>query len=103
MVFKGRKDRRMRLIDADALIQSMLVFYGDYSGRLCRELETIIDNEPTIAIKATAILLPTHAEWIEPTSYDGLSAGYYTCSKCRCIYGQASNYCPNCGAKMDEK
>lgn len=38
----------MRLIDADALIQSMLVFYGDYSGRLCRELETIIDNEPTI-------------------------------------------------------
>lgn len=39
----------MRLIDADALIQSMLVFYGDY--RLFRELETIIDNEPTIAIE----------------------------------------------------
>lgn len=38
----------MRLIDADSLIQSMLAFYGDYSGRLCRELETIIDNEPTI-------------------------------------------------------
>lgn len=106
-----RKERVMRLIDADNLLkifdERLKVYEGEdgtkerYAYMAWLRSRHAIEDAPTIAIKASAILLPPHAEWIEPTSYDGLSAGYYICSKCRCIYGQASNYCPNCGAKMD--
>lgn len=58
-------------------------------------------REDIEAIKSVPSADRPQGEWIEPISYDGLQADYYICSKCRCMRGQASNYCPNCGAKMD--
>lgn len=29
--------------------------------------------------------------------------GYYKCLLCNCLDDFADNYCPNCGAKMDEE
>lgn len=97
----------MRLIDADALIevlQNREIHAENVDKRIAIKGDRqVVINAPTIPIRASAILLPPHAQWIEPISYDGLPADYYICSKCRCIYGQASKYCPSCGAKMNGK
>lgn len=39
-----------------------------------------------------------HAHWIKSS----VAPGYKKCSACRIVkYTAATNYCPNCGAKMD--
>lgn len=44
-----------------------------------------------------------HGEWIHPTEY-GLNLPEHYCSECGAweYSDTESNYCPNCGAKMDE-
>lgn len=43
-----------------------------------------------------------HGHWIEGKSCDYIGYPIYECSECGCSVGEdASNYCPNCGAKMD--
>jgi hypothetical protein len=104
----------MRLIDADQLKTKVHKVYG-YTGRI---LETDLDGAPTI----DAVLV-THAHWVlNPNGMDwGLPA--WTCSHCGGRNDMippfittnkggyvpknpnvfaGSNYCPNCGAKMDE-
>lgn len=44
-----------------------------------------------------------HGHWIERDAYVG---HLIICSRCDCYYDADAddfNYCPNCGAKMDEK
>lgn len=50
----------------------------------------------------------THGKWIHGTRLDG--SKYFRCSECDELAGcdyegnhEESDYCPNCGAKMDEK
>lgn len=43
---------------------------------------------------------PKHGHW-KHHQY-GNTAGYYECDNCGKINSYESNYCPNCGAKMDE-
>lgn len=60
------------------------------------------------ALKRESVI---HAKWIEQENLVGLEH-YYKCSNCNnhCLYeyveigfkNSKSNYCPNCGAKMDE-
>lgn len=48
-------------------------------------------------------VVPGH--WIEETRDEGKGwyfATYFSCSNCNDAFGRKSNYCPNCGAKMDE-
>lgn len=48
-----------------------------------------------------------HGHWVgyETKSYknseNGIAKKYYRCSSCRYFNAIRSNYCPNCGAKMD--
>lgn len=46
-----------------------------------------------------------HAKWCEINSYDDLDSIIFTvryfCSNCKCEEDYQSDYCPNCGAKMD--
>lgn len=89
----------MRLIDADALLDAISVHL--------ERIEQEFDDAPTIGPVR-------HGRWIE-TSYDE-----YTCSVCGKNVGDeifyaigpedresasmgVANYCPNCGAKMDEE
>lgn len=50
-----------------------------------------------------------HGHWVgyETKSYknseNGIAKKYYRCSSCRCFNAIRSNYCPKCGAKMDDK
>lgn len=43
-----------------------------------------------------------HAHWIK-NNYDNIDGTIYECSNCNTELFSAWNYCPNCGAKMDEQ
>lgn len=77
-----------RLIDADAVMR--LIPYEEFNARMA------ITNAPTIEAEPIR-----HGHWIMKPN------GYGTCSNCnKCsldiMGGVHSNFCPNCGAKMDE-
>ena len=47
-----------------------------------------------------------HAHWIvenESDSFGDHYRTYYTCSKCKHLTFKGWNFCPDCGAKMDEE
>ena len=85
----------MRLIDADALLKEMRV-----SGKAAY---MVVQDAP--AIEAEPV---RHGRWVgikgmAPPEYHGK----HRCSICyaraleRKFYEELSDYCPNCGAKMD--
>lgn len=41
--------------------------------------------------------------WIKVIDHDGILMEYYVCDKCGMLTTDCSNFCPNCGAKMDGK
>lgn len=43
-----------------------------------------------------------HGKWL-PFGRRGIYGYMYACSECRAKYDGVSNFCPNCGAKMDGK
>lgn len=98
----------MRLIDVDA-----------FNDRLDRcVLINGLGLEPVMAIrdiKALLSVIPTveaepvvHGRWM--TCEDGWGDLHYQCSECGCEWflengspaDNGMNYCPHCGAKMDE-
>lgn len=85
----------MRTIDADALLERIK---KDPLFPLVEEygISGVIKAEPTVEAEPTR-----HGHWI------GLTDSNFTCSECKeTIYtwiGRRNNYCPNCGAKMDER
>ena len=98
----------MRPIDAEALIKWLTTETGfktnceDCTCIDCLDciIEEAIKNAPTIEAKPVV-----HGRWISKNAH-----GYewvFVCSNCDYIDGypfnDRSNYCPNCGAKMDEK
>lgn len=78
-----------RLIDADALVRDLVDNKGFYPTIVRRAIETA----PTV--DAVEVV---HGEW------KICSDGYYPyCSNCQREpqSGKMTDYCPNCGAKMD--
>ncbi len=77
---------------------------NDYKGVVCRacwvdDMILIIDAAPTISAVPVA-----HGRWVKPVPGDGENY----CSACKAnqpwFYGYGyyeSDYCPQCGAKMD--
>jgi len=99
-----------RLIDADALIVEIKTCLWDWesvNGIMAKTVlnQTITDigNMPTIDAVPVK-----HGKWVVVP--DEVFADSYFCSVCRNepivdLYGEycLSNYCPNCGAKMDKE
>lgn len=88
---------RMRLIDADALLEDGIrVGYGINDNGLLmvplRDVHKSIKNAPTV--DAVAVV---HGRWEIDRHW------CYECSVCRKGYVgmPKTTYCPNCGAKMD--
>ena len=76
----------MRLIDANALKKDLSEFNYDMALR-------IVDTQPTI-----------EAEPVKRGKWKINSDGYYPyCSECKGEpgSGKMTDYCPNCGARMD--
>lgn len=51
--------------------------------------------------------MPTKAdrpkgEWLKVIDRDGILMEYYVCDKCGMLTTDCSDFCPNCGAKMDK-
>lgn len=92
-----------RLIDADGLKRQAL--FGITNDGIGMHVVTIeqIDEQPTIEAEPVR-----HGHWIEKKGFDGDT--YYDCSACGhswvTIEGTPQDnemdYCPACGAKMDE-
>ena len=99
-----------RLIDADALKELIAnnvypvqdAFNDrDYGMFWTGGIEKAIDNAPTVdPVK--------HGHWVEQEHEDWKWSKEYRCSECgqyRLVttpVGREWNYCPSCGAKMDE-
>ena len=107
----------MRLVDADAL-KHVLCDECDYHETLCRE-KAECDTVSAIDAQPTVEAVPVkHGKWASSQGYAEVGECY--CSVCKTVYyaddlftvgetdeygcGQAllPNYCPHCGAKMDE-
>ena len=88
----------MRLIDADAM-KSKLV------GSRFHYIRNFLNKQPTIEAEPVR-----HGRWIVTKEYNDvidMDVVKYACSACgeyrlsATTLSQATNYCPNCGAKMD--
>lgn len=81
----------MKLIDVDAIPWEV-----DGVGEIPVITKEEIDNMPTV--EAVPV---RHGKWIRKNIGDEY---YDYCSECRYIEWNApNNYCPNCGARMDEE
>ena len=90
----------MRLVDADALIHELN--NSHYPGA------PYVDAGISIAIGKVCDAQTIEPErkkdkWIciDCTDMEGNGVNSWKCSKCGEIYADATNFCPNCGAKMD--
>ena len=90
----------MRLIDADALIESIKHGLWDWETINGIESRTVLEqtiqdikNEPTIDAEPVR-----HGRWIHSGFME------VKCSNCGNVFHELedTNYCPNCGAKMEE-
>ena len=88
----------MRLIDADALLERIK---KDPLFPLVEEygISGVIKAEPTVEAEPVR-----HGNWIK--YYETDEGRSLRCSKCLMVFwvgnGREGNYCPHCGAKMDE-
>ena len=98
--------RRMRLIDAgmrDAKYIRVDLFWNKvaesafYSAAEKGKIQAAVEKEPGEDVKPVV-----HAHWIKSNCYN-VRGLIYECSNCNTVMFSAWNYCPNCGAKMDEE
>lgn len=92
-----------RLIDADALTDELIKgieadkdksIQTSFVKSVCMIICKAIDEQPTIDAEPVR-----HGKWIEYPIADGMNQ----CSVCGVLRFGESNYCPNCGARMDEE
>lgn len=90
----------MKLIDADALVKKVCKISCNKDRNACPHInscfetgcKTVIAIENAPAIEAEPV---RRGYWVE-------NYGTHKCSECGEISCCSGNYCPDCGAKMDE-
>ena len=82
----------MRTIDAGALIRYISKIERDDDERLFtfEEIKKMLRNAPTIEPEVR------HGRW-----YDHIHTDTEVCSECGRVFTDETQYCPNCGARMD--
>lgn len=93
----------MRLIDADALIQEMYRIAEETNNEAIH-IDCIVDEAVGNAPAVDAVPV-VHGHWILEREPDGKPYAFH-CSVCDDDFHRignivASDYCPDCGAKMD--
>ena len=100
----------MRLIDVDALMQSLGITnmdcdecaWQDKRWGLCKrggDFEDVccaIEDAPIIEERKKG-------RWVDVTNYSYDNYGFYKCSDCGHMTRQRYNFCPRCGADMREE
>ena len=106
----GAKGEPMRLIDAEALAEHKFVGIADWPPTEAISwqrgwndaIDTIIEAQPTVEVVLDFhAQTPRHGRWIDH-QYKEFPIGRYECSVCGAKHDMEWDYCPNCGAKMDE-
>ena len=96
----------MRMIDADALLNGREFIIIGSGDNVCIDIADI-ENAPTIEAEPVK-----HGRWEERDRSGIAIRGFMVCSRCGVMMPVASvsryclsrlNFCPNCGAKMDEE
>ena len=94
----------MRLIDADALMDSHVVTTSNKDVIMRKITLHEISEAPTIEAEPVV-----HARWVQLPYFRSEQQGYYSCSRCgRAIHSftgaglKSFPYC-HCGARMDEE
>lgn len=96
----------MRLIDADKIIPTFTKWVDDVKSEYpdayaCAYVFTMKKIVEMLEKAETADVKPVvHGHWEERTWLIGYTN---VCSKCNEYSGTKHNYCPNCGARMDEE
>ena len=94
----------MRLIDAEAFLQTEIDRCGSAPlvGTCTSDNEYLSDRLKKVStIEAKPVV---HGRWEEASDGDGIVCPFCRTDFCTIIYAtEYFNYCPNCGAKMDEK
>ena len=85
-----------RYIDREDLLNNLKQFAPEHLTPL---IVSLIEKQPTADVKEVK-----HGQW----SWYTISKGYYiyikyVCSQCHYSERYATDFCPNCGAQMDEK
>ena len=89
-----------KLIDRDALIASIPKTNVDIFEN-CRNCSTLCDWQVRELIEQAELVDAVevvHGEW---EVVDQEEPRRYGCSRCKKLSWYETNYCPNCGAKMD--
>ena len=102
---------RMRLIDAETLMKAMYHRAFETDGDTMwqsgcwvryRAIEQVVKEQPSVEAEPVR-----HGKWL--TDNDAFKRMYLVCSLCKratqtpwYVGGFLYDYCPNCGAKMDE-
>lgn len=100
-----KREKKMRLIDADDLLERMK-FFKDSGGYTNWELLAfeMVDASPTVDTER-------HGHWISLYPCEEPITNLFKCSVCGMGYEDDDtdcqvyfewDYCPHCGAKMDE-
>ena len=94
----------MRLVDADAFKRELYQMGCiDKFGQVATSI-----NRLNIALERSKADPVVHGHWVEQEHCDWVYSKEYRCSECgqyRLMtnpVGREWNYCPHCGAKMDE-
>jgi len=87
-----------RLIDAHDLWSDIMMLPHNGDMISSEEVEQAIIDAPTV--DAVEVV---HGRWDEVTGQDEIvgEMDFYKCSVCCKLRWFQTNYCPNCGAKMD--
>lgn len=87
----------MRLIDADKMLEELLMINersNIFAAPFARRIKRFIDRQPTIEVRK-------HGHWIKLFDPNYGIIGV-ECSVCKGEMRRATEYCPFCGAIMDE-
>ena len=94
----------MRLIDADNLIKDIEIAKSThrYEDIGCRCFRRGMDRAIRIARQQPTVAPVKHGYWINiDAKFENMYVAHQ-CSICKSEFlGDASNFCPRCGAKMD--
>lgn len=96
----------MKLKDADALIKEIIETYeyeyptatGAFDKFVTMLIPNIINNAPTIDAVPVK-----HGYWKYSDISEIARRTWYECTCCGKLMAVDYNYCPNCGAEMDEE
>ena len=94
-------------IERDAVIDVLAVSHAHHANT-CREASLLDRDIRLIREHPAADVAPVvHGEWVQVICHDEFEDGfvdclYECCSRCHKPNGRkTSDYCPNCGARMD--